>query len=147
MPRSTLKIRFFYVTATFYTTNLRFPDVFVTFPSCYPRLPPVVVKNNKNIKNIELGVVWEVVELNWEIVTDLYSTISLQKCINKGREVHESGLEPLRCYVGGIGTLIPPTFDLDFISLCCRAWRVSSLEKRSKRTRSRFCEVPSLRTR
>ena len=41
-------------------------------------------------------------------MTDLYLTISLQKCINRGREVHESELEPLHCYAGGIGTLIPP---------------------------------------
>ena len=59
----------------------------------------------------------------------------------------ELGLEVLQCYVGGIETLIPPTFSLDAISLCCRSWRLSSLEKRSRRTKSRFHEVPSLRRR
>ena len=78
------------------------------------RLPPVVVKNNKNIKNIKLGVVWEVMELNWKVVTDPYSTLSLQKCKNKRREVHEMGLEILHYYAGGIGTLIPPAFSVDF---------------------------------
>ena len=64
------------------------------------------------MKNIELGVVWEVMELIWEVVTDSYSTLSLPKCINRGREVHERGLRILHCYPGGIGTLIPPTFSL-----------------------------------
>ena len=84
-------------------------------------------------------------ELNWEVVSDPYSTLSLHKCINRRREVHERGLELLHCYAGGIGTLIPPTFALDVIPLCCKAWRLSSLEKRSRRTRSRFHEVPSKR--
>ena len=66
----------------------------------------------KNIKNIKLGVVWEVMELNLGVVTGPYSTISLKKCINRGREVHERGLVILHCYARGIGTLIPATFSL-----------------------------------
>ena len=38
-------------------------------------------------------------------------------------------------------------FSLESIPLCCRYWRLSSLEKRSKRTRSRFREVPNLKRR
>ena len=127
--------------------HVSIPFVFTILPSCYPQLHTVVVKNDKNIKNLELRVVWEVKELNLGVVTDPYLTLSLQKCINKGREVHERGLELLHCYVGGIGTLNPPTFSLEIISLCCRAWRLSSMEKRSKKTRSRFREVPGLKRR
>ena len=53
----------------------------------------------------------------------------------------------LRCYAREIGTLISPTFSLDSISLCYRAWRLRFLEKRNKRSRSRFREVPSLKRR
>ena len=118
-----------------------------TLPSWYPRIHHVVVKNNKNMKNIELGMVWEVMELFWEVITDPYSTLYLHKCINRRREVHERGLELWHYYTIGIGTFIPPTFALDVVSLCCRAWRLSSLEKRNNITISRFCEVPSLRRR
>ena len=81
------------------------------------------------------------------VVTTFSLTLYLQKGINRGREVHERELELLHCYDGGIGTLISPTFSLEYISLCCRAWRLSSLEKRSSITRSRFCEVPNLKRR
>ena len=81
------------------------------------------------------------------VVTTFSLTLSLQKRINRGREVHEKGLELLHCYAGGIGTFIPPTFSLEDISFCCRDWRLSSLEKRSNRTRSRFHEVPNLKKR
>ena len=86
-------------------------------------------------------------QLTPSVVTTLYLTLSLQKVINRGRELHERRIESLHCYVGGIGTLILPTFSLVIISLCCIAWRLSSLEKRRNRTRSRFREVPSLRRR
>ena len=86
-------------------------------------------------------------ELIWEVVTDPYLTLSLHKCINRGREVHERILEPLHCYVGEIETLIPPKFSMEAFSLCCKAWRLSSLEKRSGRTRSRFREVLNLKRR
>ena len=89
-------------------------------------------------------VVWVVMQLSPSVVTTLYSTLSLQKHINRGREVHEKRLEPLHCYPGGIGTLFAHTFSLEAISLCCRAWRMSSLEKRNNITKSRLSEVPSL---
>ena len=89
--------------------------------------------------------VWVVMQLTPSVVTILSSTLSLQNHINRGRGVHERGLEPLHCYDGGIGTLCTPTFSLVIISLCCRAWRFGSLEKRSSRTKSRFCEVPNFK--
>ena len=55
--------------------------------------------------------------------------------------------EFMHCYAGGIGTLFSHTFSLEDFSLCCKAWRLSSLEKRSNRTRSRFREVPNLKRR
>ena len=91
--------------------------------------------------------VWVVMPLTPLVVTYLYLTLSLHKNINRGGEVHERGLEPLHCYGGGIGSLIPPTLSLESFSLFCRASRLSSLEKRSSRTRSRFCEVPDLKRR
>ena len=86
----------------------------------------------------EFWVVWLVIQLIPSVVTTLSSTLSLHKHINIGREVHERRLESLHCYAGGIGTLFAQTFALEALSLCCRAWRLSSLEKRSIRTRSRF---------
>ena len=91
----------------------------------------------------EIRVVWVVMKLTPSVVTTLSSTLSLQKGINRGGEVHERRLEPFHCYAGGIGTLFPPTFSLEAFSLCFRAWGLSSLEKRSNRTRSRFREVPT----
>ena len=87
---------------------MSFTSIIATLPSFYLWLHPVVVKNDKNTKIIDLGVVWGVMELIWEVVTKPYSTLSLQKCINRGREGHEGGLELLHCYAGGIGTLFPP---------------------------------------
>ena len=98
-------------------------------------------------KFLEVRVVWVLMQLTPSVVTTLPSTLSLQKHINRVREVHERGLESLHCYAGGIGTLFPPTFALEALSLCCRAWRLSSLEKRSSRTGSRFREVPNLERR
>ena len=48
-------------------------------------------------------------------------------------EVHERGLESLHCYAGGFGALFSHTFALEAFSLCCRFWRLSSLEKRSSK--------------
>ena len=45
-------------------------------------------------------------------------------------------LEYLHHYARGIGTLFAHTFSLVIIPLCCRAWRLSSLEKRSRRCRT-----------
>ena len=59
---------------------------------------------------LEFWVVWVVMQLNLPVVTNLSSTLSLKKGINRGRVVHERGLEYLRCYAGGIGTLFPPPF-------------------------------------
>ena len=56
-----------------------------------------------------------VIQLTPSVVTNLSSTLSLQKHINRGREVHERSLESLHCYVGGIGTLISLTFSLEII--------------------------------
>ena len=107
IPKITVKMRLFDVTTTLLKQTCVFHYAFMTFPSWYPRLPPIIVKNNKDIKNIKLGVVWEVVELNLEVVINPYSTLSLQKCIKRRREVHERGLEPLHCYAGVIGALFP----------------------------------------
>ena len=96
---------------------------------------------------LEFWVVLVVMQLNPSVVTNLSSTLSLQQHINRGREVHEKGLESLHCYAKGIGTLFAHTFSLETISLCFKAWRLSSLEKRSSRTRSRFREVPNLKRR
>ena len=49
-------------------------------------------------------------ELNLGVVANPYWTLSLHKCINRGIEVHERGLEYLHFYDGGIGTLIPYLF-------------------------------------
>ena len=102
-----------------------------------------------HVKNafFEVWVVWGVMQLNPSVVTTFPSTLSLQKHMNRGREVHERRLELLHCHTGGIVTLFPPTFSLVIIPLCCRAWRLSSLEKRSNRTRSRFREVLDLKRR
>ena len=83
-------------------------------------------------------VVWVVMQLTPSVVTTLSSTLYLQKGINRGREVDERRLEYFHCYAGEIGALIPPTFSLEYLSLCCKAWRLSSLEKRNNKTRSRF---------
>ena len=56
-------------------------------------------------------------------------------------------LNIFHCHARGIRTLFPPTFSLEAFSLCSRAWRLSSLEKRSSRTISRFHEVPNLKRR
>ena len=98
-------------------------------------------------KFLEIWVVWVVMKLTPSVETNFSLTLSLQKHINRGREVHERRLEPLHYYAGGIGTLFAHTFSLVIISLCCRAWRLSSLEKRSIRTRLRFHEVPNLKRR
>ena len=98
-------------------------------------------------KFLEVWVVWVVMKLTPLVVTTLYSTLSLQKNINRGREVHERRLEFLHCYAGGIGALFAHTFALEAFPLCCKAWRLSSLEKRSSRTGSRFREVPNLKRR
>ena len=68
-------------------------------------------------------------QLTPSVVTTLPSTLSLHKHINRGREVHERRLELLHFHAGGIGTLFAHTFALVIIPLCCRAWRLSSLEK------------------
>ena len=86
----------------------------------------------------EIRVVWVVMQLTPSVVTTLSLTPSLQKGINRVREVHERRLESLHCYARGIGTLFAHTFSLEDFSLCCRAWRLSSLEKRSNITKSRF---------
>ena len=49
-------------------------------------------------------------ELNLEVVIDPYSTMSLQKCIIRGREVHEGVLHPLHCYAGELGISFPLPF-------------------------------------
>ena len=84
-------------------------------------------------------------QLNPSVVTTLSLSLSLQKHINRGREVHERVIEPLHCYAGGIGTLFPPTFSIEYFSLCYK--RMSFFEKRSSRTRSRFREVLDLKRR
>ena len=90
---------------------------------------------------LEFWVVWLVMQLTPLVVTTFSSILYLHKHINRGREVHERGLEILHCYAGGIATLIPPAFSLESFSLCCKSWRLSSLEKRSSRTRSRFRDI------
>ena len=98
-------------------------------------------------KFLKVWVVWVVMQLTPSVVTTLSSTLSLHKHINRGREVHERVLELFHCHVGGIWILFAHTFSLEAFSLCCKAWRLSSLEKRSSRTISRFCEVPNLKRR
>ena len=83
----------------------------------------------------EIQVVWVVMQLTPSVVTTLSSTQLFINHINIGREVHERGLESLHCYFGGIGTLFSHTFSLEAFSLCCKAWRLSSLEKRSSGTK------------
>ena len=102
-----------------------------------------------HVKNtfFEVWVVWVVMQLTPLAVTTFPSTLFLQQHIDKGREVHERGIESMHWYAEGIGTLFAHTFSLEAISLCCRAWRLSSLEKRSSGTRSRFHEVPNLKRR
>ena len=96
----------------------------------------------------EIRVVWLVMQLTPSVVTNLYSTLSLQKHINRVKEFHERGLQLLHFHAGGIGTLFAHTFSLEvIIPLCCWAWRLSSLAKRSSRTRSRFHEVSNLKRR
>ena len=80
-------------------------------------------------KFLEVWVVWVVMQLTPSILTNFSSTLSLHKGINRGKEVHERGLEILHCYARGIGTLFPPPFPYIFNSLCCRYWRMNSLEK------------------
>ena len=96
---------------------------------------------------LEIWVVWVVMQLTPSVVTNFLSTLSHHKHINRGREVHERRLKSLHCYAGGVGTLFAHTFSLEAFSLCCRAWRLTSLEKRSSRTRLRFFEVPNLKRR
>ena len=69
------------------------PFVFMIFPSCYLLLHPLVVKIDKNIESIELGVVWEVMELNLGVATNPYSTPSLQKCIIEGERSMGGGFK------------------------------------------------------
>ena len=111
--------------------------------------PQPVYSSWKCQKNtfFEIWVVWLVMQLTPSVVTTLSLTLSPQKHINRGREVHERGLELLHCHAGGIGNLFSYTFSLVIIPLCCRTWRLSSLEKRRSRTRSRFHEVPNLKRR
>ena len=66
---------------------------------------------------LEFWVVWVVIKMTPSVVTTFSLTLSLQKGINRGREVHERGLESLHCYTGGIGTLIPPNHLLVLQSL------------------------------
>ena len=82
-----------------------------------------------HVKNMffKVWVVWVVMQLTPSVVTTFPSTLSLQQHINRGREVHERGLESLHCYAGGIRSLFAHTFSLESLSLCCRAWRLSSL--------------------
>ena len=58
----------------------------------------------------EIQVVWVVMQLTPSVVTTLSSILSLHKHINRGREVHERGIESLHCCAGGIRTLFPPPF-------------------------------------
>ena len=95
----------------------------------------VYVKKNMFL---EFWVVWVVMQLTPSVATDPILAPNSSKNINRGREVHEKRLEPLHCYAGGIGALFSHTFSLEAFFLCCRAWRLSSLEKRSSGTRSRF---------
>ena len=111
---------------------------------CNPHFPLENVKKNTFF---EIWVVWLVMQLTPSIVTTFPSTLFLQKHINRGREVHEKRLESLHCHAGGIAALFSHTFSLESFSLCCRAWRMSSLEKRSSKTRSRFCDMSNLKRR
>ena len=52
-------------------------------------------------------------QLTPSVVTTLASPLTLLHHINRGREVHERGLEFLHCYAGGIGTLFAHTFALE----------------------------------
>ena len=49
---------------------------------------------------LESWVVCVVIQLTPSVVTNFYLTLSLQKGMNRGREVYEKGLELLHCYVG-----------------------------------------------
>ena len=91
-------------------------------------------------------MVWEVLELNLIFVMTPVRSYLFRKGYKRGREVHEEDFT-FAFYAAGIGTLIPPTFSLDSIFLCRIHWRLSSLDKRSRRSRSRFREVPSKRRR
>ena len=66
-------------------------------------------------------------QLTPSVVTNLSSTLSLQKHINRGREVHERGIEYLHCYTGGIGTLFSHTFALEAISLVLESLKADFL--------------------
>ena len=44
-------------------------------------------------KFLEFWVVWVVMQLTPSVVTTFLSTVSLEKDINRGREVHERRLE------------------------------------------------------
>ena len=112
---------------------------FAGCPSPYSRICLLTLKH----KNTPFELVWVVMQLTPLVVTTLASPLTLLYHINRGREVHEMGLEFLHCYAGGIGTLFAHTFALEVFPLCCRAGRLSSLEKRSSRSRSRFREVPT----
>ena len=81
------------------------------------------------------------------IVIDPYSTLTLQNKYIREGERSVKGTWPLHCYAGEIGTLVLHKFFVVVISLCCRYWRLTFLEKSSRRSRLRFREVPSLRRR
>ena len=51
-------------------------------------------------------------QLTPSVVTTLSLTLTLIKHINRGREVHERGLESLDCYAGGFGALFDLIFEL-----------------------------------
>ena len=126
-------------------------DLSVEQPTCIFRVRDCPVMQSAyaslKYKNTPFELVWVVMQLTPSVVTTLASPLTLLQHINRGREVHERGLEFLHCYAGGIGTLFAHTFALEVFPLCCRAWRLSPLEKRSSRTRSRFREVPNLKRR
>ena len=132
-----------YLYTTFCIGN---PCVFLMYATIVSATHVHLLKMSKNTSS-KIQVVQVVMQLTPSVVTILSSTLSLQKHINRGREFHERGLELLHCHAGRIKNLFAHTFVLVIIPLCCRAWRLSSLEKRSSRTRSRFHEVPNLERR
>ena len=110
-------------------------DLSVEQPACifHVRDCPVMQSAYASLKykNTPFELVWVVMQLTPSVVTTLASPLTLLQHINRGREVHERGLEFLHRYAGGIGTLFAHTFALEVFPLCCRAWRLSSLEKRN----------------
>ena len=105
-----------------YALNMRLFTLQPMYTSCICdcclhnlRIPPENVKKNTFF---EIRVVWVVMQLTPSVVTTLSLTLSLHKHINRGREVHERGLEVLHCHARGIGTLFAHTFALEAISLC-----------------------------